>query len=65
MFKGFLTLKKYRKNALECIHSIAYKGMDYPLKVELINNLGYLEILESFKIKFRERPSDEDDNQDE
>jgi len=35
--------------------------MDYPLKVELIVNLRFLDILESFDIKFRDRPSDESD----
>lgn len=51
--------KKFRNNALSCIHSIAYKGMDYPQKVELIVNLGFLDILESFKIKYRERPGED------
>lgn len=35
--------------------------MDYPLKVELLINLGYLDILESFKMKYRERPGDDAD----
>jgi hypothetical protein len=42
-----------------CIHAIAYKGMDYPLKVELIVNMGYLDILESCKVKFRDRISED------
>ena len=58
-------MKKFRNNALSCIHAIAYKGMDYPLKVELLVNLGFLDILESFKIKYRERPSEESDEQEE
>lgn len=61
MFKAFIENKKFRTNALSCIHAIAYKGMDYPLKVELIVNLGFLDILESFKIKFRERPGEDTD----
>lgn len=39
--------------------------MDYPLKVELIVNLGFLDILESFKIKFRERPGEDSEYLDE
>eukprot|EP00347_Sterkiella_histriomuscorum_P020494 403337586 len=65
IFKAFLQMKKFRNNALSCIHAIAYKGMDYPLKVELLVNLGFLDILESFKIKYRERPSEESDEQEE
>lgn len=35
--------------------------MDYPLKIELLINLGFLDILESFKMKFRERPGEDAD----
>ncbi|CDW81505.1 exportin-t [Stylonychia lemnae] len=65
LFKSFLNNPKYRANAISCFHSIVYKGMDYPQKVELIVNLQFLDILESFEIRFRERPSEDSDLQEE
>jgi len=35
--------------------------MDYPQKIELITNLKFLDILEQFKPKFRDRPSEDSD----
>ena len=65
VFKNFLGNVKFRNNAMMCIHSIVYKGMDYPLKVELIVNLGFMDVLESFQIKFRDRPPEDSDKLDE
>lgn len=65
LFKGFLSDAKYRTNAMLCFHAIIYKGMDYPQKVELIVNLKFMDILESFSIVFRDRPSEESDLQEE
>ena len=48
MLQGFLAAKAVRRNALMCLHAIVHKGMDYPAKVELIVNIQYVEILESF-----------------
>lgn len=42
-----------------------HKGMDYPLKIELICNLKILDIIESFSIKYPDRIEDVDlDEQD-
>ena len=61
IFKSFLGNVKFRTGALSCFHAIVYKGMDYPLKVELIVNLRFMDIIESFDIRFRDRPSEESD----
>ncbi len=56
----FLDSNKFRTNALSCLHAIVHKGMDYPQKIELIVNMKFLETLESFQIKFRDRSEDAD-----
>ena len=42
------------------MHSIVYKGMDYHLKLELLSIIQYLDILESFTMKYRERNENDD-----
>ncbi len=37
------------------IHSVADKGMDYPLKIEVLVNLEYAGIMQSFKMSHRNR----------
>lgn len=60
LFKMFLQMDQYRTQALSCLHAIVHKGMDYSQKVELIVNLNFLEIIESFQIKYRERNQDDE-----
>ena len=48
-------LKKYRKNCIRVIHAVADKGMDYPLKIEVLMGLEYAQLMGSFQIKYRER----------
>lgn len=45
---------------MECFHSIVHKGMDHSLKIELIVNLQFLELMKGIKIKYRERSQEED-----
>jgi hypothetical protein len=63
----FLKSTDYRISALQALHSFVHKGMDYPSKVELIANLKFMDILESFQPKFRDRPGEDAplDEQDE
>ena len=51
----FLESPKFRRNALACLHAIAHKGMDYPQKLELLINMKFLEIIEAFPLKYRDR----------
>lgn len=39
IFKNFLLLYDFRTKAIECLHAMVHKGMDYPQKIELIVNL--------------------------
>ena len=48
-------LKKYRKNCIRVIHAVADKGMDYPLKIEVLMGLEYTQLMGSFQIKYRDR----------
>lgn len=38
-------LKKYRKNCIRVIHAVADKGMDYPLKIEVLIGLEYTQLM--------------------
>lgn len=60
MFKEFLTKKFFLKNALKCLFAFVHKGMDYPQKVEVISGLQFLDIIESFKIKYTDRNAEDD-----
>jgi hypothetical protein len=55
----FLKSTEYRASALQALHAFVHKGMDYPSKVELIVNLKFMDILEQFQPKFRERPGED------
>jgi hypothetical protein len=48
-------IKQFRKNLIVVIHSIADKGMDYPLKIDVLTTLEYAGIMQSFKIVHRNR----------
>lgn len=56
-FKEFLqpNYKQFRVNAMLCLHSFVHKGMDYPTKILMIKELGFLEILDLYKLKFPDR----------
>lgn len=47
--------KLFRTNAFKVIHAVVDKGMDYPMKIEILVNLEYCSLLESFPIIYRER----------
>jgi hypothetical protein len=48
-------LKKFRKNCIRVVHAVADKGMDYPLKIEVLMGLEYTPLMASFQIKYRDR----------
>jgi hypothetical protein len=57
-------MKPFRKNCMQVIHSVVNKGMDYDAKIDVLVGLQYIELIESFELKYRERstkPSEEDD----
>lgn len=59
IFKEMLINGKFKVGAIKCLQAVVTKGMDYHLKVELIVNLEFMQLLESFQIKFRETLTDE------
>ncbi len=48
-------LKRFRKNLVRVIHAVADKGMDYPLKIDVLTSLEYCPLIASFEMKYRER----------
>ena len=55
LIRSFLEMQSFRKNALRCLSAIVQKGMEYPVKVELIVNMQFMDILASFELKYRDR----------
>jgi len=47
--------KRHRKQCIRVIHAVADKGMDYPLKVDILTRLQYAPLMSSFVIKYRDR----------
>lgn len=47
VFKEFLkpNFKQFRVNAMQCLHAFVHKGMDYPLKIQMIKELEFLDTL--------------------
>jgi hypothetical protein len=43
---------------MKCIYALVHKGMDDHLKVELVVNIKFFEIIDNFKIKYVERNED-------
>jgi len=64
--KEFLqpAFKRFRVNAMQCLHAIVHKGMDYPAKIQMIKELQFLETLNEFKLKFADRTADNYDELD-
>lgn len=50
-------IKQMRRNLVRVVHSVADKGMDYSLKIDVLIGLEYSGIMQSFKIVYRNRNS--------
>ena len=61
MFKAFLQKKPYQRSALKCLFAFVHKGMDYPQKLEVISGLHFIDILESFKLRYPDRTENDYD----
>jgi len=65
-FKGFLQYKEYRAAAFDCLNAIVDKGMSEVEKITVIDQLQFLEILESAQMTRRDYDFNEDlEEQDE
>lgn len=55
--------KVFRKNAMKVINSVVDKGMDEASKIQVILGLQYLDMVESFQMKYRNINSNTDDEE--
>lgn len=59
-FKGFLQFEQYRATAFECLGAIVDKGMSESEKINVVEQLGFLQILQDAQLKQREYDFDLD-----
>ena len=53
----------YRRDSLKVINAVVDKGMDYPLKIEILGQIEYVKIMQAFQIKYRDRVMDRDEEE--
>jgi hypothetical protein len=51
-------MNQFRTSAMKCFYALAHKGMDDHLKVELIVNIKFFDVIESYQMKYVERNED-------
>lgn len=62
MFKQAILAKIYRVGGFYCISAICGKGMPEDKKIQIIKDLGYLEILDSVKCEYKQFSFDLDED---
>lgn len=40
-----------KNGAFNCVQAVVSKGMDYPMKIQIVEMLGFLQIVEHFKLQ--------------
>ena len=53
----------YRRDSLKVINAVVDKGMDYPLKIEILGQIEYVKIIQAFQIKYRDRVMDREEDE--
>ena len=61
LFKMFVTIKHMRAAAFDCLGAIVSKGMDANIKLQVVSQLGFLDIISTVEMTHSANFNPDDD----